>query len=130
MEFNLKINDIIFHEDLNKLILCRDEHFNLVYDHEDFKKHQSSKIKRFTVDNSGHLYTTNFKAHNNYKKFKVLKLYSAGGGYGHGPNDYFPDCINVECCPIEDENYIIHFHANTNCYAHSLNNIKVIYNDK
>jgi len=121
----MKEGDIIFHEDLNNLILCRDKYWNLVYNDEDLAKFNDSEVKRFTVDNGGEFHTSRYEEGNTFNQFKVLSIDLGKDGYGHGYNDVYPAATNVVVCPVEDENYLIHFYTNTNCYAHRIDMDKI-----
>jgi hypothetical protein len=119
----LKKGNKFYHPDLNHLLMCRDRYFNHVYDKKDSLKHVENKIKYFTVDNSGQFHTTNYKSSNNWKEFIVVRARYYGGGFGYGPNDVYPDAWEVVCKPVGVEGVLIKFNQETNCYAHTINEV-------
>lgn len=122
----LEVGEVFYHKDLNKLILCRDEYFNLAYDRKDQESHLKNKIKYYTVDNSGKFHTTSYKLDNNWDRFVVVKSQYGGGGTGHGPHDIYPDAWEVICSPINDLSIQIKFHQQTNCYAHTIEKVQIL----
>lgn len=121
----LKTGERFYHSDLNKLILCRDEYFNHVYDKETAEKHQNNDIKYYTVDNSGKFHTTNYKFNNNWKEFIVVNSKFGGGGT-IGKYDLYPDAWEVYCKPINVDNVLIKFHQLTNCFTHKIDEVTLI----
>lgn len=116
------INDIIYHKDLNKLICCRDNYFNLCYDDETFQEHLTSKIKYYTLDNSGGFHTSDYKFNNTWEAFKVISAKFGGGSESQG----YPDAWNVICSPLDNPNVLISFNQLTNCFAHRLDTVTSI----
>ena len=121
----LEKGEIFYHADLNKLLLCRDEYFNHVYNEESAKEHLRNKLKYYTVDNSGQFHTTKYKFYNDWKKFIVVDAKFGGGGTGMGPHDIYPDAWEVYCKPVDVDGVLIKFHQQTNCFAHTINKVKL-----
>jgi len=117
----IKVGDIIYHKDLQKLLCCRDKYYNHVYDKTTFKEFNKNKIKYYTPDNSGDFHTTQFKKLLTADKFVVINIYQGGGGTGMGCHDIYPEAANIVCQPINNKEIFIKFHTNTNCYAHTIN---------
>ena len=125
---NIKLekNEVFYHKDLNKLICCSDEYFNMCHNKDEYNVHLKSKIKRYTIDNSGEFHTGNFKMNNQWKSFIVVNSKFGGGGTGHGMYDIYEDAWQVYCSPIENNNIIIKFHQLTTSFAHTIDKVEII----
>lgn len=112
-----------YHSDLNNLICCRDKFYNLCYGEEEYLKHKESDLRYYTVDNSGAFHTSSFKKSNSWKEFIVIDSRYDGGSSGY---DAYPDAWVVICKPINEPHIRIRFHQQTNCFAHTINEVELL----
>lgn len=126
MDTKLERGEKFFHKDLNKLICCRDKHFNHCYDEGDYNKHLIDTTLHFTVDNSGSFHTSQYRLKNDWKEFIVIWSNYGGGGTGMGPHDIYPDAWQVYCSPVDHPNVLIKFHQETNCFAHTIKKVQLL----
>lgn len=112
------VGDIIYHPDLNKLLCCRDEYFNLCYNAYDFEKYLRNDHKRYyTVDNSGKFHSTNYKQINDFKRFKIIKIDTEINSTRHDP---YPDCTFITCTLQNNSVFVVGFRLDIDCIAHSI----------
>jgi hypothetical protein len=117
-----KVGDIIYHEDLNSLVCCRDKFFNHCLWDEHHQEHLSNPFRYYTVDNSGPFHTSSCKLNNTWEKFTVISARYGGGGGGTFGNDW-PNAWQVLCSPIDNDNIVIAFNQMSTSFAHTIDEV-------
>jgi hypothetical protein len=118
----LMIGEKFFHSAMNKLIPCRDEHYNNVYNEDELQLHNKAKIKLFVIAGSD---SSKFLEKNEWKEFEVIHAQYGGGGTGMGQNDVYPNAWQVYCCPVGHPEIRIKFHQ-ASTYNHNIPKVKLL----
>ena len=118
----LNVGDIIFHKDLNSLLLCRDEFFNLAMVGYPEEWTTKDGYTRYVPNNSGEYHQGDYKVTNDFTKFIVKESFIHPGSdsyYSHPP---YPIII---CHPISDDQYIIQVNLDNNFLDHTINTNRI-----
>jgi hypothetical protein len=114
----LKVGDIIFHKDLQKLLLCRDKFFNLAMKGYPEEWTVKDGYERYVPDNSGPFHQGDYKITNDFTEFEVKESFIHPASDGHYCH---PEYSVIICHPVNDDHFLIHVNLDNNFIAHTIN---------